>query len=1079
MSDAVSTCSNCQATLQPGMLRCRACGTRLASPKTKTTPESDPVGVSASSTAPAIVPIAQPAEPSIGGSTFQLGDLLAATPPATSTAERPLASAPLAASTANVAASPVTSEPVVSSPVTPAATPASTAAPSGKSASWQMTTSGVWQAPNLDQETDERLRVECVCGAKFRVKQEFIGKRAKCPKCKQPVLVALAEGSSPAVLETSHPAPNREYYADFLPLIAKLPPQVAEPREAKRTLSRFRYGALSKGIQRQDGDGGAEAEARKLKIRELGESRDERIVELVTPLLEDPWIQVREAVAFALGCSQQPAALELLVQLLDDKVPEVKRAAATAMGALGDGRATRVLLQLATQEPSLRFLAQEALSKLGAVAYPDLKAALQHADPGIVLEALVAIGRLKATELAPAVQETTAHRLALIRGQAAETLFQLGDIKSVGVLVKLLSDSVAPVRLNAARALRRLKDPKSVKAFLRLAADPDDDVVAEALIALGDLQDREAVPAILPLLHRADPKVRAAAAEALGEFREESHAAAIAPLLQDTDETVRLKAVSAFRRFRSTASADLLLPLLGDTNPSIRQRAIDALGEIGQANAVNPLIACLRTDSATEVRAAAARALGALGFATALQALEGALDDEFTVRCRAIVAMGEIKDKSVLPALLAMLRDPVGEIRYHAAMALGELGHKNAMKPLEALLADDSAIVRRGAGKALIKLGDPRGEALLDDEQLVRAKRPGMGATLLALTPSSLVGALVPCDPKGKLIAAGVPIALIGICVGIYTILASSSSSVTSHLRGSPSFTLAAPKGDFALIGRKFGQVDRVSFKDGHEEAVAITGLPTVNAVVPLAGAEEYAIVNGIQVVHWANGSRKALLPLLSAPPTEMWVRTDPPGLVYAVKGPRGELTFTWLDLPSSQPQAVFSFPERFQSGTPAVNNFVALGQRVDGLIVVFDTKQGVPLLESALPESKITSFGLSADGQYGAVWLNDGRIDLLSCRPAEGKKPSHQMLATTGESVRAVEFLTTSSPTMYVLRQTKLELWDVAKATITKTIDSKKLRGNHISVSGDGKWLVSFDDEDGKFTLLDLTSGKEVPSRN
>jgi len=79
-------------------------------------------------------------------------------------------------------------------------------------------------------------------------------------------------------------------------------------------------------------------------------------------------------------------------------------------------------------------------------------------------------------------------------------------------------------------------------------------------------------------------------------------------------------------------------------NRIVRQAAAEALGELGDARAVGPLIVALQ-DGDVEVRRAAAWALGEIGDARAVDPLIAALRDEDVEVCRAAArALGEIEN---------------------------------------------------------------------------------------------------------------------------------------------------------------------------------------------------------------------------------------------------------------------------------------------------------------------------------------------------------------------------------------------------------------------------------------------------
>jgi HEAT repeat protein len=180
-----------------------------------------------------------------------------------------------------------------------------------------------------------------------------------------------------------------------------------------------------------------------------------------------------------------------------------------------------------------------------------------------------------------------------------------------------------------------------------------------------------------------------------------------------------------------------------------RQRAVSRLGETGQIEAVEPLLAALR-DDAWNVRAAAAtsigklyytsgavralspgkiadallplleaeqpglrintvRSLGWIGDARAAAAVRGLLNDEDErVREAVITTLGMLGDTSSAAAFVELLKHEDKWTRHKAANALGNLHSPESFAPLIEALGDTESVVRGGAVMALQELGDPR-----------------------------------------------------------------------------------------------------------------------------------------------------------------------------------------------------------------------------------------------------------------------------------------------------------------------------------------------------------------------------------
>lgn len=557
--------------------------------------------------------------------------------------------------------------------------------------------------------------VKCRCGATLRLRGEAAPQNITCPRC-QMVLKQPTRGSGESAAQRGASSSETLDFREEAQALERVPPVMAQPQLLGRTRLGWQLRRIARRLERQDSDHSEAAIERRKALFELAETQDERVIEWIISTLEDPWENVRQGAVAALGQLGDPRAVPALVRCLADPTTDVRREAVLSLGKIGDARAVRALLAIAVQDPHLRFLALDSLVRVGPPGLSLLVKSLDQSDPGLVLQALLALQRIGASSAAEAISRLLGHRTATLRAQAAEALGALGNKSVIPRLREALDDQCAAVRVQAVRSLMRLGDKKSAKVMAALLADDDRDVRVAVLEALAVLGDATHEPAVLPFLQDSDAVVRQAAASALQHL---ATPAAVGPLmarLDDPDEAVRLKVVGALGHLKAQAALPTLQRMLSFPTPAIRAKVAEALGELGQPSAIDALATSLQGDPAVEVRLAAARALGRIKDTRAIPALEAALlaPNEVVVRCRVIMALGEIGSNSSQAALLAMLRDVVPEVRYQAALALGEVGNAHARRSLETLLGDENPLVRRGAAKALIKLGDPRGEALLD-----------------------------------------------------------------------------------------------------------------------------------------------------------------------------------------------------------------------------------------------------------------------------------------------------------------------------------------------------------------------------
>ncbi|MDX9953560.1 MAG: HEAT repeat domain-containing protein [Anaerolineae bacterium] len=203
--------------------------------------------------------------------------------------------------------------------------------------------------------------------------------------------------------------------------------------------------------------------------------------------------------------------------------------------------------------------------------------------------------------------------------------------------------------------------------------------------------------------------VRCQAAIALGWIGD---ARAVEPLiaaLKDENARVCEAAAKALKQLRATCAVELLIPALKDERWWMRKMVAEILGSIRDTRAVEPLIAMLtdKQESAT----AAAMALGEIGDARAVEPLILALNDH-NMRKVAAEALGKISDPRAMEELVAVLgdKDTDSTVRAAIAVALGKSDSSRALELLIAILKDQDQprAVRHAAAEGLGQASNAR-----------------------------------------------------------------------------------------------------------------------------------------------------------------------------------------------------------------------------------------------------------------------------------------------------------------------------------------------------------------------------------
>ena len=438
-----------------------------------------------------------------------------------------------------------------------------------------------------------------------------------------------------------------------------------------------------------------------------------------------------------------------------------------------------------------------------------------------------------------------------IQGYVAEALGLIGEPKSIPAMTPLLKHPDEKIRIQAASAMGRVPHPGCLKALIDSLGDSNTEVRKRCASALGEIGDRRAAPALSKLLKDDNTELRITAAESLGRIGDERAVPYLIQMTQDEDVAVLLKALGALRKIKDPNAIDPLIELLSHESSRIRQRSIDVLGQVGDAVVAEQLEQMLRNDRSEDVRAAAAKALGEIRDPGAVDCLIDALHDAFSVKCRAIVALGDIGEESSLASLLAMLKDPAPEIRYHASQALAQMQHELAAKNIRPLLNDSNAMVRRGAAKALETLGQGDAETILGSERQrgLRRSLNSFKNSLAAISPGAFADALQHGSSTTKMVIAGVMLSPLLFIAGYFLLFGGPSEDEQRALlnRANVQSLDILPDGTQVVAGRTKGLIEiwDVAGSSRLEAFKPVRTSTEINGVMLVAGKEHVVFTSG------------------------------------------------------------------------------------------------------------------------------------------------------------------------------------------------------------------------------------------
>ncbi len=281
-----------------------------------------------------------------------------------------------------------------------------------------------------------------------------------------------------------------------------------------------------------------------------------------------------------------------------------------------------------------------------------------------------------------------------IREEAARLLGQLKDPRAVAPLVPLLRDEDRSVREAAVEALRAIGTP-AVEALGSCLTESSLAVQEAASSILATTADERVLTQLMLALRSSDWIVKMHAAQALGRVKNADTVDALIPLLQDKVKAVREEAATALAAIGDTA-IPCLVHALKHEDWLVRLHAVESLGKTRSPRAVEPLLSALFNDADSAVREDAVRALGEIGDAEAVDHLCVAMREP-GLRTVAVEALGRIGNPSAVPVLIDVVTGGAPPEATRTAVGCGdqwneELITQGAAVRALGLIGDDRAI---------------------------------------------------------------------------------------------------------------------------------------------------------------------------------------------------------------------------------------------------------------------------------------------------------------------------------------------------------------------------------------------------
>jgi HEAT repeat protein len=309
---------------------------------------------------------------------------------------------------------------------------------------------------------------------------------------------------------------------------------------------------------------------------------------------------------------------------------------------------------------------------------------------------------------------------------------------AVDDLFVALKEGGGQVHMNARLRLRRIYETEATLAerklleerFVDLLENGTPGEICAAITLLRGSGDDEVVRMVVKYLKSDHRGIRTSAIQWVLGNHEKSAVPDLVRLLKTENTGTKTMIVRALGSIKDKKATLAVADCLNDKDKLLRKRSAEALGKIGDARGALPLAKRLAVEKKLSVHSECIVALGKLRSKDGVPALLKALESELSyTRGLAARALGDIGDAAALPALCKATEDEGDGVRKFAAEALGRIGSKKAVPFLTKILKDPAAHVVDAALVALVKIGDKSAIGLIVKRGSHQGRIPSVGAS--------------------------------------------------------------------------------------------------------------------------------------------------------------------------------------------------------------------------------------------------------------------------------------------------------------------------------------------------------------
>ncbi len=387
----------------------------------------------------------------------------------------------------------------------------------------------------------------------------------------------------------------------------------------------------------------------------------------------------------SMGVRRDTQAVRGLVQRLQDPDAEVASAAAVALGRIGGAQAAAALQ---------RFVAKAPVKAQQAAAEGCIRCAEQLLAQGKSAQAAKLYDRVRSANV-PKQKVLEATRGAILAR------------KSKGLpllLTQLRSEDKAFLSIGL-RTARELPGPEVSKALAEELARAKAERQPMLLLALADRKDPASLPTLLQAAQTGSQKLRLVAVSVLEQTGDPSVIPTLLKCATDEDSELSQAGVGALTRLAGADVDSNVMGRLEQASGKMRQVLIQISARRGIEKALPAILQCAQ-DPDAGVRSAAIQAVGTLGTAQQVPPLVQLLEKSQSEKDRAeletaLVSVGGRGGNGCVQQILPLLHNEHAGLRIAGLHALAAAGGPEAAAAVNAAIEDKDETVQDEAVRTL------------------------------------------------------------------------------------------------------------------------------------------------------------------------------------------------------------------------------------------------------------------------------------------------------------------------------------------------------------------------------------------